>query len=100
VIRIDKTDFKGTILARDIIADPCIEIINPDHVIATLRDEIRFQCEMKVENGRGFRLLPSEEEKLRQQQQLEREEQQREILEQKRKKERHLEDYAEKCQNL
>ena len=100
VIRIDKTDFKGTILARDIIADPCIEIINPDHVIATLRDEIRFQCEMKVENGRGFRLLPSEEEKLRQQQQLEREEQQREILEQKRKKERHLEDYAEKCQRL
>jgi len=58
VIRIERSE-KGTIFARDIITDPSVEIINPDHVIATLTGDITFHCEMTVENGRGYR--PAEE---------------------------------------
>src|SRR5207237_3613142 len=33
-----------------------IEIINPDHIIATLTDDVPFVVEMRVENGRGYRM--------------------------------------------
>src|ERR1700749_3542061 len=36
-IRIDRHE-KGVVLAKDIITDADVEIINPDHVIATLTD--------------------------------------------------------------
>src|SRR5947209_4294517 len=45
----------GTVKGADIIADESIEIINPDHIIATLTDDVPFVVEMTVENGRGYR---------------------------------------------
>jgi DNA-directed RNA polymerase subunit alpha len=54
-IRIEK-EGPCVILAKDIITDPDVEIINPDHVIATLTDSTRFVVEMRVENGRGYRM--------------------------------------------
>jgi len=53
-IRINRQD-KGVVLAKDIITDPDVEIINADHVIATLTDDVPFVVEMTVENGRGYR---------------------------------------------
>ena len=46
---------RGVVLAKDIITGPDVEIINPDHVIATLTDDVLFNVEMTVENGRGYR---------------------------------------------
>src|SRR6202020_2742430 len=42
--------------AKDILTDPDVEIINSDHVIATLTDDVPFVVEMRVENGRGYRM--------------------------------------------
>src|SRR5207248_1165908 len=36
-------------------ADETVEIINPDHIIATMTDDVPFLVEMTVENGRGYR---------------------------------------------
>jgi DNA-directed RNA polymerase subunit alpha len=54
-IRIDRQE-KGVVKAKDIITDPNVEIINPDHVLATLTDDVPFVVEMRVENGRGYRM--------------------------------------------
>src|SRR5262245_24932512 len=54
-IRIERHE-KGVVLAKDIITDPDVEIINADHVIATLTDDVPFVVEMTVENGRGYRM--------------------------------------------
>ncbi len=43
-LRIDKHE-RGVVTAAD---------INPDHIIATLTDDVPFVVEMTVENGRGF----------------------------------------------
>ena len=32
-----------------------MQIINPEHIIATLTDDVPFVVEMTVENGRGYR---------------------------------------------
>ena len=40
--------------ASDIVADPAIEVINKDAVLATLTEDVNFQMEMVVENGRGY----------------------------------------------
>lgn len=53
VIKIDAQGEK-VITANDIIADPDIEIINPDLYIATLGEGSRFYMEMSVEKGRGY----------------------------------------------
>ncbi len=45
---------KGDITGRDIQADETIEIINPDHKIATLTKDIHFRMEMDVARGRGY----------------------------------------------
>ena len=37
------------------IADETVQIINPEHVIATMTDDVPFVVEMTVENGRGYR---------------------------------------------
>ncbi len=47
------------ITAGMIEADPSIEIINPDLVLATLTDNVEFDMEMVVRSGRGF--VPAEE---------------------------------------
>ena len=54
IIRIDRHD-KGVVKAKDIIADADVQIINPEHVLATLNADVPFVMEMTVENGRGYR---------------------------------------------
>jgi DNA-directed RNA polymerase subunit alpha len=44
----------GVITAADIVADPAIEVINKDMVLATLTEDVTFEMEMVVENGRGY----------------------------------------------
>jgi DNA-directed RNA polymerase subunit alpha len=45
----------GVVKGADIKADDAIQIINPEHIIATLTDDVPFVVEMTVENGRGYR---------------------------------------------
>jgi DNA-directed RNA polymerase subunit alpha len=54
-IRIERHE-RGVVKAKDVIVDADVEIINPDHVIATLTDDVPFVVEMTVENGRGYRM--------------------------------------------
>ncbi len=58
VIRIEKS-VKGPITGADVITDDQVEVINKDHVIATLTEDVPFSLEMVVENGRGY--VPSTE---------------------------------------
>jgi DNA-directed RNA polymerase subunit alpha len=44
----------GPVTAGNIEADPSIEIINKDTVLATLTENTEFEMEMTVENGRGY----------------------------------------------
>jgi DNA-directed RNA polymerase subunit alpha len=53
-IRIDRHE-KGVVTAAHIIADETVQIINPEHIIATMTDDVPFVVEMTVENGRGYR---------------------------------------------
>jgi DNA-directed RNA polymerase subunit alpha len=53
-IRIER-DRRGVVTAADILHDESVEIINPDHILCTLTDDIPFAVEMTVENGRGYR---------------------------------------------
>jgi DNA-directed RNA polymerase subunit alpha len=53
-IRIDRHE-RGVVTASNIIADEAVQIINPEHIIATLTDDVPFVVEMTVENGRGYR---------------------------------------------
>ncbi len=48
----------GAVTADMIEADPAIEIVNRDLVLATLTDNVEFDLEMSVQTGRGF--VPSE----------------------------------------
>ena len=54
-IRIDRHE-KGVVTAAHIITDEAVQIINPEHIIATLTDDVPFVVEMRVENGRGYRM--------------------------------------------
>jgi DNA-directed RNA polymerase subunit alpha len=44
----------GVITGADVQVDSDVEIINRDHVLATLTDDVPFMMEMVVENGRGY----------------------------------------------
>lgn len=44
----------GVVTAANIVADPAIEVISKDVVLATLTEDINFEMEMVVENGRGY----------------------------------------------
>lgn len=46
---------RGEIRAADIEADSNIEIINRDHHLATLTDDVDFSIELVVDRGRGWR---------------------------------------------
>lgn len=68
VLRLDSDEAKtmkvsankaGVVTGKDIVADPAIEIISKDAVIATLTEDVKFEMEMVVENGRGY--LPATE---------------------------------------
>ncbi len=45
---------QGVVLASDIELPHDVEIINPDHVIATLTDAGKLEMQIKVEQGRGY----------------------------------------------
>lgn len=53
-----KANKKGEIKGRDIICDETVEIINPDHHIATLTRDTQFNLELEVSKGRGY--VPAE----------------------------------------
>lgn len=57
VLKIDARG-KMDIKAGDLIHDGTVEIINPDHHIATLSEDARLYMELKVKMGRGY--VPSE----------------------------------------
>ena len=44
----------GVVTAADIVADPAIEVVNRDQVLATLTENKTFEMEMEVDNGRGY----------------------------------------------
>ena len=54
VIRLSK-DKAGVVKAADITTDEQVQIINPEHIIATMTDDVPFVVDMTVENGRGYR---------------------------------------------
>jgi DNA-directed RNA polymerase subunit alpha len=47
----DKT---GIVTAGQIQCDPTVEIVNKDHVLVTLTENVKFSMEMTVETGRGY----------------------------------------------
>jgi len=53
VIRVEKNE-QGQVLAGDIETDESVEVINKDHLLATLTDDVPFVMEMVVENNRGY----------------------------------------------
>ena len=53
-IRIQKHE-AGSIRGVDVQHDETIQIINPEHHIATMTSDVPFVMEMTVENGRGYR---------------------------------------------
>ena len=53
------SEVKGPLTAGMIEADPAIEIMNTDLVLATLTDDVKFDLEMVVQTGRGY--LPDDD---------------------------------------
>ena len=53
VVRIEKHT-TGVVTGADVQTDETVEVINKNHVIATLTDDVPFVIEMVVENGRGY----------------------------------------------
>lgn len=56
-----KANKKGEIKAKDIISDEVIEVLNPDHHIVTLTQDIPFNMELEVSRGRGY--VPADQNK-------------------------------------
>jgi DNA-directed RNA polymerase subunit alpha len=61
VLRIER-DTRGVVTGADVRVDEAIEIINSDHVLATLTDDVPFQMELVVNNGRGYVPATEQEE--------------------------------------
>lgn len=59
-VRLD-TFKEGVVTAGDLICDPTVEILNPDHRIATLSGESTFKAEMVVRMGKGY--VPAKKER-------------------------------------
>ncbi len=56
-VRIEKTG-KGKVTAKDIKVNADVEIVNPEHVIATLDDaKSKLVMDLIVETGRGYRTI-------------------------------------------
>ncbi len=53
VITIDKST-AGPVTGADVQTDADVEVINKDHLIAELSEDVPFFVEMVVENGRGY----------------------------------------------
>jgi DNA-directed RNA polymerase subunit alpha len=56
-----KTDKKGEIRAKDIISDEMVEVLNGDHHVVTLTQDIPFDMELEVSRGRGY--VPADQNK-------------------------------------
>ena len=49
---------KGSVTAKDIVLNADVEVVNPDHVIATVDDDkVTFVMDLVVETGRGYRTI-------------------------------------------
>jgi DNA-directed RNA polymerase subunit alpha len=57
-IKLEKSG-PGPVKAGDIEKDPDVEVVNPDHQIATITGDRDFKCELTVRKGRGY--APAEE---------------------------------------
>lgn len=44
----------GQVKAGQLECDPTVEVVDPDHVLVTLTEDVKFEVEMTVENGRGY----------------------------------------------
>lgn len=53
VITVEKSE-PGPVTGTDVQTDSDVEVINQDHLLATLTDKVPFMMEMVVENGRGY----------------------------------------------
>jgi DNA-directed RNA polymerase subunit alpha len=53
VLRIEK-DTRGVVTGADVQTDEAVEVVNTDHVLATLTDDVPFAMELVVQNGRGY----------------------------------------------
>lgn len=53
ILRIERS-VAGNITGHDIKGDGSVEVINKDHHVATLTDNVPFELEMVIENGRGY----------------------------------------------
>jgi DNA-directed RNA polymerase subunit alpha len=49
-----KANKAGVVTAGDIVTDPAVRIVDPDHHICTLTSNVSFQVEMTVRKGRGY----------------------------------------------
>jgi DNA-directed RNA polymerase subunit alpha len=58
VITIEKRQ-RGVVTGADIQTGDSVEVLNKNHILATLTDDVPFTMEMVVENGRGY--VPSSE---------------------------------------
>jgi DNA-directed RNA polymerase subunit alpha len=58
VITVEKST-TGVVTGADVQTDADVQVINTNHVLATLTDNVPFMMEMVVENGRGY--VPSTE---------------------------------------
>jgi DNA-directed RNA polymerase subunit alpha len=53
VVRLEKNT-RGVVAGSDIQGDGQVEVVNKDHVIATLTDDVPFLMELVVDTGRGY----------------------------------------------
>ncbi len=60
LLRVDRAE-EGPVTAADIMLPQDVEIVNPDHLLATLDRGGRLRMEMTVEKGRGY--VPAERNK-------------------------------------
>jgi DNA-directed RNA polymerase subunit alpha len=56
-----KADKPGVVKAKDIITNENVEILNPEHHIATINENGKLHIEMTVKMGKGY--MPAEENK-------------------------------------
>jgi DNA-directed RNA polymerase subunit alpha len=54
---------KGVIKAKDIQTNADVEIVNPEHVIATVDEDTKFVMDLVVETGRGYRTIDESTDK-------------------------------------
>ena len=53
MIRVEKST-RGPVTGADVQTDEAVDVISQDLVLATLTDDVPFELEMVVENGRGY----------------------------------------------